>query len=42
MCNYSVLELGKIFYLVAILINCNFVNFLMHLIRPIEEDKELA
>lgn len=41
-CTDRVLELGKIFYLVAIVINCNFVNFHMHLIRPMEEDKELA
>lgn len=41
-CTCRVLELGKIFYLVAIVINCNFVNFQMHLIRPLEEDKELA
>lgn len=41
-CTYRVLELGKIFYLVAIVINYNFVNFHMHLIRLLEEDKELA
>lgn len=41
-CTYRVLELGKIFYLITIVINCNFVNFHMHLIRPLEEDKELA
>lgn len=37
-----VLGLGKIFYVVVIVINCNTVNFHMHLSRPIEEDNELA
>lgn len=42
MCPYMVLGLGKIFYVVAIVISCNSVNFHMHLNRPIEEDRELA
>lgn len=41
-CPYMVLGLGKIFYVVAIVISCNSVNFHMHLNRPIEEDRELA
>jgi len=41
-CTYVVLGLGKIFYVVTIVINYSSVNFHMHLRRPIEENEELA
>lgn len=41
-CTYMVLGLGKVFYVAAIVINCNSVNFHMRFSRPTEEDKELA
>lgn len=41
-CTYIVLGLGKIFYVVAIVIYCNSVNFQMCLSRSIAEYKELG
>lgn len=41
-CTCMALGMGKIFYIVAIVINCNSVNFHMCLSRPTEEDKKLA